>query len=560
MSSRARSSWLTVTAIVAVTIVSTWLTVAKLRVSTDLASLFPDSGEASALARWNRAFSGRDPALLLVRGPRPDEVAQVADRIAEALRHAASVERVLDRAPLPPSFPDPTLSWAIAGPAARKRLADMVTPEGIRGRLEETRALLLAPAMDEQAETWLARDPLRLVQVPWESKAELAGGVTAPAGAAFTADGGRARLVVAQARGSAFVSADANAAMDDVDRVVRDNARPGVTVEVAGGHAIARATERMLKRDFAVSGTLSILLASLAFVATFRRVRALASVLPPLVVGTVWTTGLAALFPAGLNALAIAFAAVVVGVGVDTGVHVYAALLDARRAGLSGSDAARAARSATWIPTLTAAGVAAVAFASLALSGLRAMQELGLLCGAGEVLTAVAILLITPDVGAWIERGAPPPAQTARWIEWLTRATATRGRAVVALGICAAPVLILAVVGGHGPPMPSLPFDRRGWHPSSPSSTSGRSSEVVWTNGSSSRSTGIPRRRGLVPTWLRRRSSRSSEPGTWMASMRSERSRPAPRPSALVCPSVIYSICPAVGAISKGLFGRQVST
>jgi len=451
MSARARRSWLTIAAIVAVTMASTWLTAAKLRVSTDLASLFPASGEASALARWNRAFSGRDPVLLLVRGPRPDDVAQVADRIAEALRHAPSVERVLDRAPAPPSPPDPTLSWALAGPLARKRLADLVTPDGMRGRLEETRALILAPATDEQAETWLARDPLRLVQVPWESKTELAGGVTAPAGAAFTADGGRARLLVAQVRGSAFVSAEANAAMDDVDRVVRDNAGPGVTVEVAGGHAIARATERMLKRDFAVSGTLSILLASLAFVATFRRVRALAAVLPPLVVGTVWTTGLAALFPAGLNALAIAFAAVVVGVGVDTGVHVYAALLDARRAGMTGSDAARAARSATWIPTLTAAGVAAVAFASLALSGLRAMQELGLLCGAGEVLTAVAILLITPDVGAWIERGPPPPEPAARWIEWLTRATATRRRAAVALGVCAAPVAILALVGWPRP-------------------------------------------------------------------------------------------------------------
>jgi predicted RND superfamily exporter protein len=451
MISRARSSWLTIAAIVAVTMASTWLTAAKLRVSTDLASLFPDSGEASALTRWNRAFSGRDPALLLVRGPRPEDVAQVAERIAEALRHAPSVERVLDRAPAPASPPDPTLSWALAGPVARKRLADIITPEGMRGRLEETRALILAPATDEQAETWLARDPLRLVQVPWESKAELAGSVTAPAGAAFTADGGRARLLVAQLRGSAFVSAEANAAMDDLDRVVRDSASAGVTVEVAGGHAIARATERMLKRDFAVSGTLSIGLASLAFVATFRRVRALAAVLPPLVVGTVWTTGLAALFPAGLNALAIAFAAVVVGVGVDTGVHVYAALLDARRAGLVGSDAARAARTATWIPTLTAAGVAAVAFASLALSGLRAMQQLGLLCGAGEVLTAVAILLITPDVGAWIERGDPPPAPAARWIEWLTRATATRRRAAVALGACAAPVAILALVGWPRP-------------------------------------------------------------------------------------------------------------
>ncbi len=451
MSRRAVGSWLTVGAIGVVTMLSAWLTVVKLRVSTDLSSLFPGSGDAAALSRWNRAFSGRDPVLLLVSGQSPEDVERVADDVADGLRRAPSIERVIDRAPAVPPPPDPTLAWALSGPQARARLADLVTPERMRARLAETRALLLAPPADAEAETWLARDPLRLGQVPWESRTDLAGGVTAPAGAAFTADRDRARLVVVQARGSAFVSADANAAMDDVDRALRTRARPGVTIEVAGGHAIARATERMLKRDLAVSGTLSIVLASLAFVVTFGRVRALAAVLPPLVVGTLWTTGLAALFPFGLNALAIAFAAVVVGVGVDTGVHVYAALLDARRAGLAGAAAARAARSSTWMPTITAAGVAAVAFASLALSGLRAMQELGLLCGAGELLTAVAILLITPEMGAFLERRSTPPVRSSWWIEWLIRATATRGRAAVALGLCATPVAILAVIGWPPP-------------------------------------------------------------------------------------------------------------
>ncbi len=96
---------------------------------------------------------------------------------------------------------------------------------------------------------------------------------------------------------------------------------------------------------------LSSLLASVAFVVTFRRARALVAVLPPLALGTLWTTGLAALLPSGLDALAIAFAAVVVGVGVDTGVHVYSALLDARRAGtLSGRGGRRRAPRRPCVP------------------------------------------------------------------------------------------------------------------------------------------------------------------------------------------------------------------
>ena len=356
-------------ALVVVTIACAWLTVTKLRMSGDLSTLLPDSGDAGALARWTHAFGVRDPAIILIRGEHAEDVQAAAGVMIQSLREAPSVARVIDRAPTPSMLPDPTLAWAYAGPQARARLANMVTPEGMRARLAETRAMLLAPAPGADAEAWLARDPLRLSQVPWESRTELASaGVPAWPGGAFATDGGRARMVLAEPRGSAFVSSDAQNLVEDVERaqraVVTSGIR-GVTTELAGGHAIAWSIELMLRRDLEVSGTLSIVLASLAFVLTFRRVRALVAVLPPLALGTLWTTGIAAFLPGGLSAVAIGFAAVVVGVGVDTGVHVYAALLDARRAGFAPAEAARRARAATWQPTLTAAGVAAVAFGSL---------------------------------------------------------------------------------------------------------------------------------------------------------------------------------------------------
>jgi predicted exporter len=441
-------------AVVLLTVVCAWLTASRLRVSSDLSALLPEAGDAWALARWTRGAGGHEPALVLLRGKDPAEVARAADDLAGELRRAPSIARVIDRAPVhqePEAATAATLAWIYAGPEARTRLAAAVTPAGMRARLEETRALLLAPATDPDQLAWLARDPLRLAQLPWLSIEELAAGVRASPGGPFVADEGRARLVVAQPTGSAFTSESARAVVADVERAMDGAARPGVTMELSGGHAIAQATERMLKRDLAVSGTLSIVLAAAAFVATFRRARALLAVLPPLVLGTLWTTGLAALLPGGLRAVAIAFAAVVVGVGVDTGVHVYAALLDARRAGAMGRAAAQAARAATWRPTLTAAAVAAIGFASLGLSGLRAMRELGLLCGAGEMLTAIAILLVTPEVGAWIERGSPPPEVTPRWTEWLARATATRPRAIAALVVCVAPIAIVAAIGWPKP-------------------------------------------------------------------------------------------------------------
>ena len=438
-------------AIVIATALSLWLTSTRLRLSADLTPLFPNRGDAAALARYARVFGSGELALVLVRGDSPDAVEAAARDVATGLAGKASVVRVLDRAPEVRGV-DPTRAWIWAGPRARERLAAALTPEGMRARLADTRAMLLAPGASG-VEEWLAKDPLRLAAMPWEERSELGAGVRTRADGAFVADDGRARLVVVQARGNAFDGVAAAAFVDEAEaelaRAAAVQAALGarVTLELTGGHAIARATERMLRRDLTLTSVLSLVLASLAFVLTFRRARALVAVLPPLALGTLWTTGLAAAWGEPLSVLSIAFAAVVVGVGVDTGVHVYAALLDGRRRGLSPSEAARHARKETWRPTLTAAIVAGLAFGSLALSQLDALGQLGILCGLGEVLTAIAILAVTPEIGALLERGTPPRARDPRVLAWIASLTATKRRAAIALVVCALPLVMLAIVG-----------------------------------------------------------------------------------------------------------------
>jgi predicted RND superfamily exporter protein len=284
--------------------------------------------------------------------------------------------------------------------------------------------------------------------IPFERRVEIAAGARANGGGAFTADDGRARLLVIEPRGRAFDSKAAAVFTNEAEAalaVVRQ-AHPNVRVSLTGGHVIAKQTEAMMKGDLQKSGVLSIVLASVIFVLTFRRPRALLAVLPPLAAGTLWTTALAALVYPRLSAIATAFAAVVVGVGVDTGVHVYGRLLEARRAGHPPAEAAAIARRETWKPTLGAAVAAGGAFGCLALSEITGMRQLGVLCAAGEVLTAVAILLVVPEIGAWLERG-PPPAQLR--LPAIAALTRTRPRALLALGLAA---LAIALALAFGPP------------------------------------------------------------------------------------------------------------
>lgn len=430
-------------AAVVLTIVSLVLAF-RLELSKDLTGLFPRTKEASTLARVTRALGGGDVALVLVRGDSQDEVEHAADEAAEGLKKASSVAQVLTGPPAGKAI-DPTSAWKWAGPLARERLAHAVTEQGMRERLRETKTLLLAPGASEIAET-LAKDPLRLSAIPWERKVELAAGAKALPGGVFVTTDGKARLVVVEPKGRAFDPGEAARFTDEAEAILETSRKkyPGVRLELAGGHVLARQTESMMRTDLQKSSVLSVVLASIVFVVTFRRPRALLALLPPLAAGTLWTTAIAALIYPKLSAIATAFAAVVVGVGVDTGVHVYGRLLSARREGLSPSAAADVARRETWKPTLGAACAAGGAFGCLAIADIEGMRQLGILCAVGEVLTAVAILIVVPEVGAWLEKKAPPRAVR---LPWIAKLTSTRPRALVAL-VLATLCVIIAVDQG----------------------------------------------------------------------------------------------------------------
>ncbi len=433
-------------ALLAATAASVAVVTGRLRLDPNVGSLLPDQGEAVALRRWVAAFGGGDLGAVMVRSPDAERNRALCGEIAAALRARPSIAQAVDR--LDPSARlDPWLTWRHASAAVRARLALALTPEGMRARLGESRNMLALPGSGGVVEI-LERDPLRLGQIAFEGVAAGSGLRSQPDGR-FESDDGRTCLVLIKGKGQALRSEDARAFAADMAAVLAPlrTAHPEVEIGDTGGHAIAAATETMIKRDLLRSGPIATVLTSLVFVLLFRRVRALVAVLPPLLLGTLWTAALASVLPGGLSAIAVAFTSVVVGVGVDTGVHVYAALLEARRAGLPPREAAAEARRRTARAVLLAAVTAGAAFAALALSDIRAVRQLGILCAAGEVLTALAIVVVTPEIGAWLERGTPPPRLAARWTGVFAWAAATRGRALVTGGLALLPVAALAIAG-----------------------------------------------------------------------------------------------------------------
>ncbi|HTJ83757.1 MAG TPA: MMPL family transporter, partial [Polyangiaceae bacterium] len=293
------------------------------RLDPDIVALLPAEGDSAALGRYIRGFGGGGISVVLVEGDDPAETRAAADEIAAKLRERSSVAFTAAKIELPTET-DPLLLWRTADAETRARLARALSPEGMRERLAGTREILLAPGSGAAVPA-LTRDPLRLSSIAFESKT-IGSGVRARSDGYFATDDGRAHVVLVKAKGQALRGDDAKAFVGDVDATLAPirAAHPGVTLGVTGPHAVAAEMESMLRRDLTYSGTISMVLASLAFAAVFRRIRALLAVAPPLALGTLWTAALAAFWPGGISAIAVAFTSVVVGVGFDTGVHVYA--------------------------------------------------------------------------------------------------------------------------------------------------------------------------------------------------------------------------------------------
>ncbi|MBI5536541.1 MAG: MMPL family transporter [Deltaproteobacteria bacterium] len=439
--------------VVALTVASLIAVAFGLRLSPDVSALLPDAGEGASLRVYARAFGGGDLAMVLVRGEDPERVRWGAQTATEALRGCPEVRAALDHIEVGASS-DPTLAWAHASPGAQRALAEALTPKGMDERLADSRALLLGPGASAIA-SMLQKDPLRLAQLPSERGMKVGEGASASSPGLLSSAGGlvasegKARLVVVVPSGSALRGSEARRFVDAVEaRLAPLRGRaPELRFDLTGGHAIAAATEAMIRRDLYVSGTASMLLASIAFALMFRRVRALLAVLPPLALGTLWTAAIAGTVFGEISSIAVAFVSVVVGVGVDTGVHVYSALLSARAQGLDAAEAARKARATMARPTLLAALAAAAAFASLGLSRVAALRQFGWLCAAGELLTAAAILIVTPWIGAWLERGPAPGSAAGGWPRLARKGIESRAAPWILAASALVPLVVLAGLG-----------------------------------------------------------------------------------------------------------------
>lgn len=176
----------------------------------------------------------------------------------------------------------------------------------------------------------------------------------------------------------------------------------GVRVELGGRYIKRRAAQTTIERDLRITSIIAIGLLLLYAALHFRSLWAIPLLLVPLVMGTVWTLALAALVLGTLNILVAFVGTILLGLGIDHGIHLLSRYLEERETGEPHPEAVHTAFADTGRGVFLAGCTTALGFLGLALSEFRGFQEFGMIASLGVAILVVAYLTCLPALLALI--------------------------------------------------------------------------------------------------------------------------------------------------------------
>jgi len=192
------------------------------------------------------------------------------------------------------------------------------------------------------------------------------------------------------------------------------------------------------------AGMLSFFGVALLFIAGFGGLRHALLANLVLLMGMAWTFGYAALAIGHLNILSVSFAATLIGIGIDYGVHFTARYLKEREKVRTPHEALLTTMATMGPPIATGAVTTAIAFFCAGMTDFTGIAELGIIAGGGILLCAVAMLFVLPALIQLVDRSGigyrmPEPLPVHSWITPLMHRP---GRLMMAT------LLFTAVIGG----------------------------------------------------------------------------------------------------------------
>jgi hypothetical protein len=185
-------------------------------------------------------------------------------------------------------------------------------------------------------------------------------------------------------------------------------------VRLGGGYIIADADSTLIKKDMVNIGLWSFGIILALYYFCYRRFGAVLYSSVPLLVGQILTLAIAYIFLRNLNSATTGFSAMLMGLGTDFTIVMYARYVEERARGASLADALRLMMGASALGVFTGAITSAGTFYSMCITEYKGLRDFGFLVGTGILLCLVAILFLLPAMIAWHEGRAGRKGITKR--------------------------------------------------------------------------------------------------------------------------------------------------
>jgi len=171
---------------------------------------------------------------------------------------------------------------------------------------------------------------------------------------------------------------------------------PELAIGLSGRPVIYSDEMASSSRDMTIATLLAIFGVGLMFVIAFRSLLRPLLAVVSLVVALCWTLGATTLVIGHLNIFAMVFGVVLVGLGIDFGIHLLSHYRNAIGHGLTVREALVEVYGEIGMGTVLGALTTAAALSTAALTEFLGLAELGLICGMGIMMCLIAMLILFP--------------------------------------------------------------------------------------------------------------------------------------------------------------------
>ena len=170
----------------------------------------------------------------------------------------------------------------------------------------------------------------------------------------------------------------------------------GISISFTGDVENEADEERAISSDIFYPSILAFILITVLFLVSMRRKRSIVFALLALAAGILVDLAFAAVTVQKLNMITSSFGALLVGLGIDFGIHLVSRFDEEHSTGKNPEQAMRSVFAHVASPILIGGLTTAVAFFSLMLSGTSAFRQFGLVSGMGILTTLCSSFILLP--------------------------------------------------------------------------------------------------------------------------------------------------------------------